>query len=350
MKPLSDHEAEQVREISYWKSEGPSLLMEAYRGLSRPISKAIARVVPKELVHKALVEVEKLAEKHDPVGDLLKAAGVSGLGDLLGRPLEECDRLSNSVSTRAEHLALLEGVVPAAGGVAIPGVGGAVTAIVDVPILLEATLRAVRRFGHCYGFPLDSEVDRRFVLAILDIANVDNPPGVDEERLGLWATDGPYPAKPDGSGPEDHIEQALIDDLPLESIPFLGDLSNLVLDFAFVRRADITARRVFQERWLRTNEKVESIPPAPGSHRRSSVEGMVRIGSELAYVGAYGVAFGVTFPASLAGSFLASVVPGSVLRGFQDGALAADRDALDVLEGFRRSIQAERAVPIPSTA
>ncbi len=199
--PLNDYEAEQVRQISSWKSECPSLLMETYHGLCRPISGLVARVVPKGLVNKALTEVEEVAEKGDGAEDILKSAGASDVGELLHRPLEECDRLARTVSARAEHLALLEGVVPAAGGVAIPGVGGAVTSIVETPLLLTATLRAVRRIGHCYGFRLDSNADRRFVLAILDMANVDDPAGVDEQRLDLWSPQGPYGPKSDGRGP-----------------------------------------------------------------------------------------------------------------------------------------------------
>ncbi len=348
--PLSDYEAEQVRQISLWKSERPSLFMDAYRGLSRPISRLVARVVPKGMVHKALAEVEAVAEKADTVGDFLVRAGASSVGDLLDRPLEECDQLAMTFSARSEHLALLEGVVPAAGGVAIPGVGGAVTSIVETPLLLTATLRAVRRIGHCYGFPLDSDADRRFVLAILDVANEDDPPGSDEERLGLWSPEGPYGASADGRRPGDDVEGAMIDDLPLQAIPFLGDAANLVLDYAFVRRADDTARRVFQERWLRANGKVESIPPAPGFRRRSSVEGLARAGSELAYAGAYGVAFGVTFPASLAGAALASVAPRAALKGLRDGASAAGRDARDVAEGFRHSTRPDAAMPLPSPA
>ncbi len=67
-------------------------------------------------------------------------------------------------------------------------------------------------------------------------------------------------------------------------------------------------------------------------------------------MGAYGVAFGVTFPASLAGAALASVLPGSALRGLREGASAAERDAHEVLEGFRRSAGSDGAVPLPSPA
>ncbi len=345
MTSLNDYEAAQVREIASWKSERSSLVLEAYRGLCGPFSKLLATIVPKGLASKALREVQTLAATGDSTADILKDAGVSQLSDLLGRSLEECDRLSARVSVRAEHLALLEGVIPAVGGIAIPGAGGAVTAIADVPLLLEASLRAIRRVGHCYGFPLDTDADRRFVLAVLDLANEAEQVGTGESRLGLWNPDGPPEFAADGKTAVEDVEASVTDDIVLDSVPFLGDLSNLVLDYAFVRRADITARRVFQERWLRTNGKVESIPPSPESHRRSSLEGAVNVGSELVYVSAYGVSFGATFTATLAALAAQAIAPKVVLEGFNDGASAATLDSHKFLDGLKQTKPAAELAP-----
>ena len=337
MSPLNDHEAEQVRAIALWKSGRPSLLLESYRTLIRPLSKLVSLVVPKDLARHALAKVESLAEARDTADDIVEAARISTIHDLLNRDLEECDRLSKMVSVHAEHLALLEGAVPAAVGVALPMGGGAAAAVLDVPVLLEASIRAIRRIGHCYGFPLDSEPDRRFVLGILDVANQDTPCGREETREGLWDPDGPAETRHDDSDAAQAIEESVVDDLPIESIPVVGDVANLVLDYAFVRRVDLTARRVFQERWLRANGKVESIPPAPEARRRSSIEGVAAVASEVAYVGAYGVSFGVTFPAALAALAVESVAPDSVRRGFRDGASAASGDSREFLDRLTRA-------------
>jgi hypothetical protein len=336
---LNDYEADQVRAIALWKSERSSLLLESYRSLTRPISKLLSRVVPKDMAGKALKHVEATAEYHDPAADILEAAGASAVPDLLNRTLDECDRLADRVKARAEHLALLEGVVPAAVGVAIPEGGGAVAAAVDVPVLLEASLRTIRRIGHSYGFPLDSVSDRRFVLAILDIANGDDPAGEAEIRGRLWDLDRSPDLHRNEADVARPVEESIIDDLPIEAIPIVGDVANLVLDYAFVRRVDETARRVFQERWLRANGKVDSIEPSPISRRRSSVEGIVAVASEVAYAGAYGVSFGVTFPATLAARAVESVAPDSVLQGFRDGASAAGTDSRAFLDRLARSTE-----------
>ena len=50
----------------------------------------------------------------------------------------------------------------------------------------------------------------------------------------------------------------------------------------------ITARRVFQERWLKDRGKVTEIVPAPESRRRSSLQGGVEHGGPVCYAGSYG--------------------------------------------------------------
>ncbi len=140
--------------------------------------------------------------------------------------------------------------------------------------------------------------------------------------------------RPPVAGGVEGVEKAVTDDLPLEALPYVGDVSSIFLDYAFVRRVDVTARRVFQERWLRDREKVESIPPDPISHRRSSLEGVVNVAGELAYTGSYAVGFGVTFPAMLIGTGL-SRLPGPAGAGLRDGAAAAARDATRSAESFR---------------
>jgi len=340
MTTLNDHEAAAVREIALWKSERPSRLLEGYRDLIRPLSSWLARIVPKEPARQALLKVDSLAEIRDTTDQILQAGEIDRVEEMLHRSLEECDRLASQVSVEAEHRALLEGVLPATAGVLVPEGGGAVGAVLDIPVLLRATIRAVRRIGHCYGFALDTPADHRFVLAILDIANhEDAEAGREEDRERIWNPGGPSTEKSDGTDLVEAISESVIDDLPIESVPVVGDVANLVLDYAFVRRADLTARRVFQERWLRANGKVESIPPAAESRRRSSIEGIAAVGSEVAYLGAYGVSFGVTFPAALAALAVESVAPESVLQGFRDGASAARDDSRQFLDRFAKAVE-----------
>ncbi len=337
MPELTPYEAIQVEEISEWKSERPSTLAEVVRGLTWPLTKLVAKAVPRDRLSRIVEEMAKRAREHDHVSDIVQAAGASSLAELRDRPLETCDALAAKVCVRAEHLALLEGVVPAIGNIALPVVGGAAMGVIDVPILLEASLRAICRIGHCYGYPLDSDADHEFLAGILDLASADEPEERQADCEAVFRLLDPD-APPDRGAGVEGVEKAVAEDLPLEALPYVGDVSSIFLDYAFVRRVDVAARRVFQERWLRDRGKVESIAPDPISHRRSSLEGIVNVAGELGYTGSYAVGFGVTFPAALIGTGL-SHLPGPAGAGIRDGAEAAARDAARSAESFRSGVR-----------
>ena len=122
-------------------------------------------------------------------------------------------------------------------------------------------------------------------------------------------------------------------------MPILGDLTSILMDYDFIRRVDITARRVFQERWLKDHGKLEEIHPAPLSQRRSSLEGGIDLAAQLVYLGCFGVAFGVAFPLILVARG-ASGLDNSLVRGVKQGADDATRDADRFLVRIRSAMAA----------
>ena len=48
----------------------------------------------------------------------------------------------------------------------------------------------------------------------------------------------------------------------LDFIPVAGSAVSFLFDSTFMHSVDETARRIFQERWLRDNGRVEDIEPA----------------------------------------------------------------------------------------
>ena len=220
------------------------------------------------------------------------------------------------------------------------------TETLNVPLLLAATLRSIVRIGHCYGYTLDSEIDRLFVLGILELSTADEP----ERRQELFQQLeqlGPAPAGSNGRSKKkrvdlDGVRTAMLEDLAFGAVPILGDLTSILMDYDFVRRVDITARRVFQERWLKDHGKVEKIYPAPVSRRRSSVDGVADLLAQLTYVGTYGVAFGVTLPLALVAR-KAAAFDNPLVRGFKQGAADAAGDADRFLSEIRAGAKSAQA-------
>ena len=89
-----------------------------------------------------------------------------------------------------------------------------------------------------------------------------------------------------------------------EAIPGVGAISGAVLNLVFMRKVDETARRVFQERWLKDSGKVQSISPAP-VHEREIAPGWAGALGRIAYRGCYFASFGVALPAFVLANRLA---------------------------------------------
>jgi hypothetical protein len=205
-----------------------------------------------------------------------------------------------------------------------------VTETLNVPLLLAATLRSIIRIGHCYGYTLDSEIDRLFVLGILELSTADEPARRQElfqqlEQLGQAGPNGRSKSKKKLVD-LDGVRMAMIEDLAFGAVPILGDLTSILMDYDFVRRVDIAARRVFQERWLKDHGKVEKIYPVAVSRRRSSLAGAADLLAQLTYVGSYSVAFGVTFPLAFV-AMKTTAFDNALVRGFKQGAIDAAGDA-----------------------
>ncbi len=333
MVPLNEYEVRQADEIAAWKSERPSLVMAAFRGLSRPLSRLAARLVPDGAIHKVVAKAEAMSENLGGPAEIVRLAGVTDIRMLHDVTLEECDRLAVTISTPAQRRAMMEG--------ALAGLGGVVTETLNIPLLLTPALRSIYRIGYCYGYPLDAEIDRFFVLAILELSTIDEPARRQAlfeqlESLGTHRVNGSTPARPVSM---DSLEEDLLRDLAFGAVPILGDLTWIFMDYDFIRRVDITARRVFQGRWLKDHGKLEEIHPAPRSQRRSSLEGGVDLVAQLVYLGSFGVGFGLAFPLILIARGT-SGLDNSLTRGVKQGAGDASRDADRFLLRIRSSMAA----------
>ncbi len=333
MVPLDEYEARQADEIAAWKSERPSLVMAAFRRLSQPLTRAAARAMPASTFGSVVLKAEQMSEMFGGKKEVARRAGARNIADLRSRTLAECDALAAEVSTPAERRALVEGIVA--------GLGGIVTETMNMPVLVTAALRCVYRIGHCYGYPLDRENDRQYVLGILELSTVDVPARRQEIFRMLRELEPGARAKGRGKQPPalEGVRADLLEDLAFGAVPILGDVTSVIMDYDFIHRVDITARRVFQERWLRDRGKVDEIHPAAESRRRSSIQGAVDLTAQFAYLGSYGIAFGLTFPLAVVARG-AAVFENPATTGLKQGAADAAQDSERFLTRIRAQLAA----------
>ena len=181
--------------------------------------------------------------------------------------MEVCDALSRRVGTIAQGTAIVEG--------ALTGAGGVWTTLLDVPLLFTLCIRTIIKTGHCYGYALDRPTDKAWVLGALAVALSSTK----ERRTELMAR----LREIEDLLLEETQEQVVVEETAslltqievFEDIPVFGAVTGGLLNLSVAHRADVTARHLFQERWLRDQGKVDEIEPSPDASKAPSLTGMV---------------------------------------------------------------------------
>jgi hypothetical protein len=320
---LTEYEAEQVKRIAAWKAEPPNPFSEMFKRMTYRGARFVERLIPDRFVataiHKAYDASDRLAGQED----IKRRAGVSDLSELFHKPLEECDRLAAQVGRSSRRLALVEG--------AATGAGGVLTTLLDVPLLFFLAMRTIIKMGHCYGYPLDRPNDRRFVLTILVIAASGS---LERKHKALSRLRDVEDWLLEETQEEIITEEAaaILFQLELfEEVPGLGVISGGLLNYGFVRKVELTAKRIFQEHWLHDTGKVATVEPAPLARRVAQRGRWGGVLTRAAHSSCYGVGFGVALPVYM----LMLLVPGrdnALARGIRDGAAAASNGVKRMLE------------------
>lgn len=258
--PLTDYERRQVRAIAAWKGETPGIAKRLVNTVTGPLGRLAHRIIPDPPVQAAMEMVNKAAARiaeDDSIlkDDLLQAAGVATLAGLAARPLDFADSLADRIIADAANIALGVG--------AATGAGGPVSAAVGLPALLFNALRVIHRIARCYGYAAESEADREFMIGILSLSTATTP----ERRVEAMEN---YRRQIETSFLHQAVEEsankalqrALLGAELGALIPGFSIAFNAWLNREFVSRAGVTAKRVFQERWLRDRGKVGWITPA----------------------------------------------------------------------------------------
>jgi hypothetical protein len=311
---LTEYEARQVEEIAAWKAKPPIAFAEVLKQISLAGANLIEKIIPDVLARMAIEKCYGTAELLAGAEDVMREAGVDDLAELRTRPLEDCDRVALSVGAVANFWATVEG--------AATGAGGVLTTILDIPLLFVLSLRTILKIGHAYGYPLDRKADQSFVTGVM-----------------VTALAGSLVTKQERLGDLREIEELLIEETQeeivaeealslllqlevFEGIPAIGTISGAFLNYTYMRRVDTTARRVFQERWLRDNGKIDDIEPR-AAHALHLVAGWPGTGRRFVYSTSYGLAFIAALPVCTVAT-LVRTVSGSERDGVAD-ALSSDR-------------------------
>jgi hypothetical protein len=343
--PLVSHEetyeAAQIAAIATWKSAAPSRLAAAIDTATAPVTWMVGHFIPRRVVARLVTSMERVASKADSVGEVARAAGVADITELSTAPLSFCDRLAAGFSARAERFAVVESAAFSLGG-----------PLFHVPQQLIAALRSIARIGHCYGYRLDSTADHAIVIDILEIAMLQNPAERQDVLRRLHYAIDTHADSIEGE--QELIERTsrnMLAEEALDFIPVVGSAVSFLFDSTFMHSVDETARRIFQERWLRDNGRVEGIEPASGSVRKSSFGEFGLALGQLMYTSGAILGFTVTVPAAVVRS-LVGRRPNPVASAARAGAERAVNDASEFLAGIRTAFDAagfeeSNSIPAP---
>ena len=332
-RDLTSYEASQVRAIAAWKNCRQSRLSALVDTLTSPVTLAVGHVVPRRMVATLVSSMEEIASRADVRTDVAQAADAADVGDLATAPLETCDRLARLFTARAEKFAIVESAAASVGG-----------PLFHAPQQLIAALRSIARIGHCYGFLLATPADHAIVIDILEIAMLQNP--VDRCRVveSLHAAiDAHTDSQADDRDYLTRASRAFFAGEAMDFLPVVGSAASFIFDNQFMHSVDETARRIFQERWLRDRHLVQSIPPTSIAARKSSYGEVGRaLGQGMYCIGAI-AGFGASFPCRFV-QHAVGTTRNPVGVGARHGSNRAVEDARDFLTGLRESFDDSQEV------
>ncbi|HET6881062.1 MAG TPA: EcsC family protein [Pirellulales bacterium] len=251
---MTDYEARVVREVALWKGRKRNERLNALGRLTRPLSAFAMGMVPKQAVHRALATAFTTSTWLSGPAGVVRMAGVETLDELRYQSLKLSDSVARRVGKRIRAAAALGG--------AVTGSAGWLFAVADISTLVVLSMRAVHRTGLCYGYALDRPEEQAYLMAVLTLSTTTSPPRRLELIGQLHDARHWWLSQAVDSLAQEAIVKRIIRLASLEAVPGIGSFVGSAANVKFVGDVLTTSRRIFQERWLRDNGKVDQIPPA----------------------------------------------------------------------------------------
>lgn len=263
---LSDYEKQQIRGIHQWLCGELGLINQGLEQLFEPVGKIVEAMIPPPLVEKIFQTLESVTAHWPHEWKTLQdKAGVENHQQLQQVSLEVCDHLAQDV----QHKAIAQAAVT--GG--LSGLLGGIAVEVDIPLFLLLMWQTIYKIGLCYGYTPDTEEDKQFAWAIIELAIADTPkerkntfkywfklhqilyPQIIEDLVEESAE-----AQTTKVISSQLIKQLITYQIESESgegIPVLGCLFGASAEASLIKAVSRAAYRTFQTRWLIDHQKLK---------------------------------------------------------------------------------------------
>lgn len=269
MKELTKYEKEQLRAIEEWKKQEPEVVSKAFGIVVEPLAWLVNKVVPEAAIRGALDFSNFIAERLADKDDILREAGVPLIVELRTKNLELSDKIADKVHNWAIGVAFAEG--------ASTGFFGLTGSALDVPFIVTLALRTIHKIGLCYGYECSSDFDKKFILGIISATSANSI----KEKVSALAVLRSIEVTLSKVAWKKMAEKAAQDKLSKEtviltvknlakqlginltkrkalaSIPIIGAAIGGSVNAWYIKEVGWAARRIFQERWLIENGKID---------------------------------------------------------------------------------------------
>ncbi len=259
---METYEKAQIRAIEAWKDAEPGVVGQAFEFITMPLTWAVAKIVPAQLVKTAVEGADNIARSLVDNHDIKLEAKVDSINDLRTKSLELSDSLADNVHDWAIGMGGTSGAALGA-----TGFGGLA---LDVSALITLSLRTIHKIGLCYGY---EQLEKPIVLGVLSAACANSR---EEKTLAVesvlvieksiieevWeeqvkdtikasAAKGAVFFTARGLGKQLGVNLAKRKAFQL--VPGVGAVMGGATNVWFLTDVGWAARRLFQERWLMEN-------------------------------------------------------------------------------------------------
>jgi hypothetical protein len=256
---MEEYEKNQIHAIGEWKNREPSVVSQKMGAMAAPLGWIVQRVIPEVAMRGVLNGANSAGEFLADEGDIIRDGGIRDIEELRHKDLQLSDKLADSVHNWAIAAAVAEGAATGAGGVL--GIG------VDIPAILTLSLRTIHKIGLCYGYKANNKSERDFVLGVLSAAGSNSMKEKTEALLALRVEQNmirkyTWKALAEKGAVVMTVKQVckqlginLTKRKAMQAIPAIGGGIGAAVNGEFMRDIGYAARRSYQERWLRDNDK-----------------------------------------------------------------------------------------------